>query len=501
MSGILLDQPAPGATTCIVIGAMRNVQPPDLGAYRAILWWTDAAPNAPLPTCFPPERTETARVGADNFLQTLERFVRLNPRQLPSLIVTRALNGATSDAYQRLISETHALLESTHRIRFTRQQDGFTWQKHILGNARAYAARRLPPSWAGAFRGLPAFVCGAGPSLDVSIEKLAGASAGAVIFSADSALRALARRGIQADFAVSIDLAKVPEKCLPPDEALAPSRVALASVSPPAWQSALPADRSFFLSGNQLTDDWFADQGSARSEIAVAESCGSTALELAHYFGCDPIYLFGMDLAVDPANQARRHQADADPGLYAKSNYDPTAQLPRVPGNYAETVPCFALGDWRELDARLAARTSGSVFNVNDRGARLRGTTLVHPQQFTLASAASDKLTRLSALPSLNSGARATEAGSSPAIDKLRASGLRCTTAIPALRRALAQGGPPALAEAFRPLLLDPQIGRPFGAFSLKLMPHLVPPIEGDKIRWEALLREFEELATLARAI
>jgi hypothetical protein len=236
----------------------------------------------------------------------------------------------------------------------------------------------------------------------------------------------------------------------------------------------------------------------------VAESCGSTAIELARYLGCDPIYLFGMDLAVDPANQARRHQAEADPSLYTKSHYDPTAQLPRVPGNYSETVPCFALGDWRELDARLSARTEGTVFNVNDRGARLRGTTLVHPEQLAPIDTAIDKHARLSALPSANTspfpGASVASGAnvSSPALKNLRAIGVRCTNALPALRRAFAQGGGRALAEAFRPLLLDPQIGRPFGAFSLKLIPHLIPPIEEQKTPWETLLREFEELATLS---
>src|SRR3954470_9936605 len=147
MSGILLDQPAPGATTCIVIGAMPNVKLPSLARFRAVLWWTDSPSRTPLPSCFPSDRTQIAEVDSGDFIQTLERFVRINPRQLPSLLVTSAIGGAKSDAYQHLISEAHALLESTHRTRFTRQQDGFIWQKHILENASAYAARRLPPAW------------------------------------------------------------------------------------------------------------------------------------------------------------------------------------------------------------------------------------------------------------------------------------------------------------------------------------------------------------------
>jgi hypothetical protein len=496
MSGVLLDQTFAGATTCIVVGGLDGVAPRDFSHYRSLLWFVDSAAALHPPAGLARDRLKIASIeqlAAADLASALERFVRLNPRSLPSLLVTAAVAGPHADRYQAVIDEVHRHLESTQRARVTRQKDGFAWQRHILQNAPAYIRHRVPDAWAGALRGLPAFVVGAGPSLDVSIEKLAAHAGRAVIFSADSALRALARRGVAADFAVSTDAAKVPEKCLPDD--LAPARVVLASVSPPSWSAALPADHSFFLSGNQLTDDWLATHGVARTAITVAESCGSTALELAHFLGCDPICLFGLDLAVDPANQARRHQQDADPALYVKSNYDPTVALPRVPGNYAETVPSFALGDWRDLDARLAARTTPQILNVNDRGARLRGTTLVHPNAFALRTPTREKSAALVAL----SAAASPGSSADFALGKLRAVGTRCTQAIPNLRRALERGGPVALAAAFPPLVLDPEIGRALGAFALKLMPHLVPPIEGDAAFWQSLLDEFTELTALTK--
>jgi hypothetical protein len=485
MSGFLVERTYPGATTCIVIGGLAGCDTSAFGACRHVLWWAheDAASPALAGA------VERVALSAPDPGAVIDAFLRRDPRHLPSLYVTHR---ATDSAYAAVLAATHAALESAHRTRVTRQKDGFVWQRHVLQNAPGYVRQRLPAAWAGALRGLPAFVCGAGPSLDVSILPLAGAANRAVIFAADSALRALARHGVQADFAVSIDAAKVPDKCLPPD--CPPARVVLASVSPPAWQTALPPDRQFFISGAQLTDDWLATQGAPRTTLAVAESCGSTALELARHLGCDPIYLFGLDLAVNPANQARRHQQDADPGLYTQSNYDPTAALPRVPGNYVETVPCFALGDWSALDARLGARTGGRIFNVTDRGARLRGTTLVAPAQFSLAAAAGAKQARLDRL--------AGPTASPPAVlTRLRIASDRCAHALPGLRATFAQSGPPALAAALRSLVLDPECGRALGAFALKLMPHLVPPTEGDTASWQTLLDEFAELAGLMRSV
>ena len=510
--GLLLAQTPADATTAIVIGGLGRTRDLEFSRFQRLLWFVDAAHRQPAPAALPVSQLEIAAVetlAPEQITAVVERFLRLNPRRLPALFVTDAILATHSAAYPALIERVHAEIEDTRRARITRQQDGFTWQKHRLRNARAYAQHRLPAAWAGALRGIPAFVCGAGPSLDISIAPLAAHAQSAVIFSADSALRALARHGVQADFAVSTDVAKLPEKCLP--DQLPPRRVVLSSISPPAWQDALPQP-PLFISGHQLTDDWFAAQGVPRTALAASESCGSTAIDLALHLGCEPIYLFGLDLAVDPANQARRHQQDANPELYLNSNYDPGAQLPRVPGNYAEKVPCFALGDWRALDARLAARTTGKIYNVTDRGARLRGTTVVHPDHFTLSTPAFAKAPALAALPDIasasNSGGSARErrddspfatASTDAALARLRTAGERCVAAIPALRAALAQGGPVSLAAALREFAIDPDCGRGvLGAFALKLMPHLVPPIEGDTAFWTALLDEYSELAQLA---
>jgi hypothetical protein len=156
-------------------------------------------------------------------------------------------------------------------------------------------------------------------------------------------------------------------------------------------------------------------------------------------------------------------------------------------------VPCFALQDWRELDARLAGRSDTQIFNINDRGARLRGTTLVHPDQFAIPPMATPKRERLESL-----GETAPDPAAPTALAALNAVGQRCRQAMPGLRQALADKGPTVLAEGFRLVLRDQECARVLGAFSLKLMPHLVPPIEGEPTFWRSLLDEFEELAALA---
>jgi hypothetical protein len=205
--------------------------------------------------------------------------------------------------------------------------------------------------------------------------------------------------------------------------------------------------------------------------LAAAERRGSTALEPAHHLGCEPNYSFGLDLAVDSTGHARRHQQAAPAALYVQLLYGSAFSLPRVPGNYAPAVPFFARGDGREIDACLAGRVGSGrvgsgrvgskIFHVTVRDARLRGTALIHPEDFSIQAPDQSK------------------------------------TALPLLRDALARGDPPALASAFVPLMVGPVTRRLIGAFGLKLRPQLVPSIEGAAAFWKTPLAKFPELCAL----
>jgi hypothetical protein len=204
--------------------------------------------------------------------------------------------------------------------------------------------------------------------------------------------------------------------------------------------------------------------------------------------GCQPIYLFGLDLAL---TATQRHTTGADTTIYTQSGFDASQQFPEVPGNYAEKVPTHAIGDWQALDARLATWPSELVINVNDRGAWLGNATLVHPDKFAMVPVSADKesaLGNLAApepLDALTVGA---------AFEQIRGVGRRELAGVTELRTTLATGGPEVLAATLRPLFADKTLGRAMGGFALKVMPHLMPPIEGDIGFWQGLLDEFEEL-------
>lgn len=485
-SGDFHLQAYPGATTAIVLGPLSAETLAQLPSLRALLWISATPEEAPpLPAGTALHRVRELTLPA--VLPELERFLRLDARHLPSVLVSR--DG--DPQLEAVIARVASVLELNHRARVTRQRDGFRWQQHVLANLPAYARLPLPAAWAEALRGRPAVVCGAGPSLDVSAARLAPIAGRVVIFAADSALHTLARHGITADFVVSVDVAKEPARCLPAGHP--PRHTILSPVSPPAWRTAVPAGSVRFVASNQLTTEWLAAQGVERPALGVAENCGVTALILARWLGCGPIHLLGLDLALAPG--AQRHTTGADASLYAQSGFQADQTYPEVPGNYSAAVPTHVIGDWRALDQRLASWPAGLVINVNDRGARLDNTTLVHPTQFTFGGpdAKEEWLSALAISP-------AAAAAAAP-LARLQAAGRQCTAILPHLHAALKAGGPDTLVPLLRRVLADETTGRMLGGYALKLLPHLLPPIEGDEAFWNGLLDEMAELSARAEQL
>ena len=498
MRGIASAQVSRGAQTCILVGELDGVDDLDLGGCAHVLWF--ARRRGPLPGRFRAgsravavetlEQFEPARAGA-----VLDQFIGRDALRMPSVYLTEDVTDDSSPSFLPVIESVLAQCELHHRARTFRQQHGFSGQKHVLANLPTYVRRRLPRSWAGALDGVPAFVCGAGPSLDASVAPLAAAAHHGVVFAADSALRALGRHGVSVDFAVSVDALKTPQNCLPPGTPL-PARLVLANRANPAWLQAVPEDRLYFLSGRELTEDALAQTGVAKTTAEVSENCGITAIELAVYLGCRPICLFGMDHAVDSQDPTRWHSRDLTESLQQQMPLPPEKNYPKVPGNYQAEIATPLLREWRFLDRRCAALPAGLVHNVIDRGARLQNATLVHPRDFSVDPAGPDKTSALHRLPAPGPTAGC---GWPDVCATLRrdaaVAGRIVTDALAELRA----GRQRRAVQRLYPLFQDARFGVIFGNYSLKLLPHLVCSADAQPPLWQELLNECLALCTLAR--
>jgi Protein of unknown function DUF115 len=498
MRGIISSRLSPGSQTCIVVGPFEGVADLDLGSYRSVLWfapgaeplWSDLL-GAGLERVIiePVERLDAGRT-----LWVIDDLIRRDPLHMPSVYVTEGVGGASSRFFLPVVDAILAQFESHRGARFFRQQQGFIMQSNVLANLPAYVQRRMPNSWAGALDGIPAFICGAGPSLDTSAAKLAEFARHGVIFATDSAISAMDKLGIQADFAITVDPQKTPADYLAPGWRK-PDRLMVASSSIPVWEQAVAKDRIFFLSGRQLTEDWLAENGIPKTATGVTEDCGTTAFELALYLGCHPLCLFGMDHAVDSQDTTRWHHQHFSSEL---QQHPAILNLPKVPGNFQDEIATPFFREWHMLNARFAELPAGLVLNVIDRGARFRNATLVWPSDFSVGDHSETKTARL---------ARLTRADSIPEPDGRQLfDGIRrvAAVAMPTIAgalEALQQGQRDRVAK----LLVQAYAQKPFrqlmGNSCLKIIPYLLRAEAVDDDQWNQFITETGELLRLAASL
>ena len=495
-STLLFSQPVPESDAAILIG----YDPVNLRALitsgRLVLWIVHADGTNIRPPDQPGKSLMVLpvdRCTEEEQEQVLDLFFAKTPKHLPSVYVSRNLPVAQASGFQQAINLVGATLEMNQRARNTRQQDAFTWQYNLFRNLPDYTTRLLPDAWRGAMTGVPAFICGAGPSLDVSGPSLAHVARLGLVLAADSSLHKLSTLGVQADFAVSVDIAKLPAKCLP--ESCVPTRVLLSATSPREWSSAIPLAQRYYASCNQLTLDWLATLGLPKTQVAISENCGATAIELARFLGCAPICLFGMDRALTAEGPVQRHHDAVDESLYTNSGFHAGQRFPKIPGNFSPAVPTHVFGDWRALNRRLSHWPQDLVWVVTDRGARLNNTRVMRPEALALpptTAAIKDRLSRLPEPIQPPAEARLRMAG------QLAALGQKITGSISSFQRILERKGPPQLTEALRSFFASPETGQMLGAFSLKILPHLLPPIHPDVAHWRNWLDELETLGHAA---
>ena len=147
------------------------------------------------------------------------------------------------------------------------------------------------------FRGVPAVVVGAGPSLDENREELRALQDRALIVTADTALGPLVSCGVRPHLAVAVDSSELNARHVTTvadvqDVALA----AEGSVHPSALRHF--AGRIFtFRVADHEPWPWLRAARVARSELKTWGSVLTSAFNLARRMGCDPIVFAGADLA------------------------------------------------------------------------------------------------------------------------------------------------------------------------------------------------------------
>jgi hypothetical protein len=192
--------------------------------------------------------------------------------------------------------------------------------------------------------------------------------------ASDSSLRALRDANLDPDFVISIDPQKTFESCSEQD--YSPGIAVLSSQSHESWSKKW-GKKCCYLSGRVITEDWLTEKGISKTDFLAINNAGLTALLFANSLNPAALLTVGMDLSggVDGKERYAENTHRSHIQVFASHYHN-------IPGNFSDTVTTPFLSDWQETsDFCRKISENKTIINLNDRGAKLVGTTLVHPDQ------------------------------------------------------------------------------------------------------------------------
>lgn len=240
-----------------------------------------------------------------------------------SLFVTH--QEATDAERQRLVQlkalflgEFEDWIRLYHNFLTTQREIFSQYYLNLLESVNA----RFGQGMRGAFKDVPAIICGAGPSLSPQLNLLRNLQDKALIFGAGSGVNVLSRHGISPHFAGGVDST--------PTQA---SRIStnFAFEVPFFYLNRFNHEALRFIQGEKLVArggsfldviDWFDEQLGLNvcDRVRPGVSTSNFCFEVASFLGCNPIILVGMDLSykegaryadgvtAHPSEERRHHQ-------------------------------------------------------------------------------------------------------------------------------------------------------------------------------------------------
>jgi hypothetical protein len=165
---------------------------------------------------------------------------------------------------------------------------------NVARNLPWYVSTPGPARLEDAYKGQPAIIVSAGPSLRKNKHLLLEAKGKAVIIAVQTTLKPLLEMGVEPDFVTSLDYSEISARFfqdLPRD--LKTELVADAKASETIFDL-FPGPVT--LLGNELSDDLLRDALKPRTKLRSGATVAHLAFYLAEYMGCDPIAFIGQDM-------------------------------------------------------------------------------------------------------------------------------------------------------------------------------------------------------------
>ena len=232
--------------------------------------------------------------------------------------------------------------------------------EHVLKNIVEIIENPGISAFRNAFKGRPAVVIGAGPSLKKNMHLLKEAYPRALLVSVDAALKPLMSEGIKPHLVTTIERTEVTVDFYKNLKGLDDVYFVFCSLIEPATYKAYKGPK-IVSHRYPEHDEWFRH---SKGSLGGGPLVGNFAFDIAQYLGCNPIILVGKDLSFKPTGLTH---VFGDVRSYRK-------ELIEVESNYGDTLVTniFFEHSLQTLEMQIAA-FDGLCVNATEGGAKVKG--------------------------------------------------------------------------------------------------------------------------------
>jgi len=202
---------------------------------------------------------------------------------------------AYPDAVREFVDAIPTLLQRTAISKATYQNRAKVWVQDIIDNVELLT--HAPPflTLTGHYENVPAFIIGAGPSLDKNAHLITEAAKKGIVFSTNSGAVSLAKRGIEPQVVCCIESIDASSKL----RGLPFIDRAVRAFSLSAAPQTLRTGRGPLMPVHELIAQYSGalEELTGHGGLPMSGSVSTIAFSLARLLGCSPIVLIGQDLA------------------------------------------------------------------------------------------------------------------------------------------------------------------------------------------------------------
>ena len=169
------------------------------------------------------------------------------------------------------------------------------WTSNLARNVRVFIESPAANSFYGKFKGIPAIVVAAGPSLQHAIRFINENRSHAIIVAVDTSYRLLLREGIEPHFCVSVDPQVANARYFEGVPQTKTVLIADPTVHPSVFRLFRGRVAVTGVAFNLLK--WIEEVAGEKGELTHGGSVSTNAYDFAKRLGASPIVLVGQDLA------------------------------------------------------------------------------------------------------------------------------------------------------------------------------------------------------------